>query len=104
MRIVAYLDELDLPVGGVLVDGRVITLAALAERAGLREELALLDVRGLLAEDEDLAETRAALARAVRDGMRGVPRAQLRIVAPLEPAKICLLYTSDAADAEDSVD
>jgi 2-keto-4-pentenoate hydratase/2-oxohepta-3-ene-1,7-dioic acid hydratase in catechol pathway len=88
MRIVAYLDELDLPVGGVLVDRRVITLAALAERAGLREELALLDVRGLLAEDEDLAETRAALARAERDGMRGVPRAQLRIVAPLEPAKI----------------
>jgi 2-keto-4-pentenoate hydratase/2-oxohepta-3-ene-1,7-dioic acid hydratase in catechol pathway len=88
MRIVAYLDELDLPVGGVLVDGRVITLAALAERAGLREELALLDVRGLLAEDEDLAETGAALARAVRDGMHGVPRAQLRIVAPLEPAKI----------------
>jgi 2-keto-4-pentenoate hydratase/2-oxohepta-3-ene-1,7-dioic acid hydratase in catechol pathway len=88
MRIVAYLDELDLPVGGVLVDGRVITLAALAERAGLREELALLDVRGLLAEDEDLAETRVALARAQRDGMRGVPRAQLRIVAPLEPAKI----------------
>jgi hypothetical protein len=37
MRIVAYLDELDLPVAGVLVDGRVITLAALAERAGLRE-------------------------------------------------------------------
>src|SRR5674476_548939 len=88
MRIVAYLDALDLPVGGVRVDGRVITLAALAERAGLREELALLDVRGLLAEDEDLAETRAALARAVRDGMHGVPRAQLRIVAPLEPAKI----------------
>jgi len=88
MRIVAYLDELDLPVGGVLVDGRVITLATLAERAGLREELALLDVRGLLAEDENLAETRAALARAERDGMRGVPRAQLRIVAPLEPAKI----------------
>ena len=36
MRIVAYLDELDLPVGGVLVDGRVFTLAALAERAGLK--------------------------------------------------------------------
>ncbi len=88
MRIVAYLDELDLPVGGVLADGRVLTLDALAERAGLREELALLDVRGLLAEDEDLAETRAAVAQALRDGMRGVPLAQLRVVAPLEPGKI----------------
>ena len=88
MRIVAYLDELDLPVAGVLAGGRVIPLAGLAEEAGLREELALLDVRGLLAEDEDLAETRTALARAVRDGMRGVPLGELRLVAPLEPGKI----------------
>ncbi len=88
MRIVAYLDELDLPVAGVLADGRVITLAALAERAALREELALMDVRGLLAEDEDLAETQSAVARARRDGMRGVAIGDLRIVAPLEPGKI----------------
>ena len=88
MRIVAYLDELDLPVAGVLARGRVLTLAELAEHAGLREELALLDVRGLLAEDEDLAETRAAVGRAVRDRMRGVPLGELRLVAPLEPGKI----------------
>ena len=88
MRVVAYLDELDLPVAGVLADGRVITLSALAERAGLREELALMDVRGLLAEDEDLAETRAAIARATSDGMRGVPAGELRLVAPLDPGKI----------------
>ena len=88
MRVVAYLDELDLPVAGVLADRRVLTLAGLVERADLREELALLDVRGLLAEDEDLAETRAAVARAVRDGMRGVPLAKLRLVAALEPGKI----------------
>ena len=104
MRVVAYLDELDLPVAGVLADEpvitladepvitladeRVITLAELAERAGLREELALLDVRNLLAEDEDLAETRAAVARALCDGIRGVPLGELRLVAPLEPGKI----------------
>jgi 2-keto-4-pentenoate hydratase/2-oxohepta-3-ene-1,7-dioic acid hydratase in catechol pathway len=88
MRVVACLDELDLPVAGVLADGRVITLTALAERAGLREELALLDVRGLLGEDENLEETRAALARARRAGLRGVAPAELRLVAPLEPGKI----------------
>ena len=88
MRIVAYLDELDLPVAGVLVDGRVITLAALAERAGLREELALMDVRGLLGEDEELVETRAAVARALQDRIRGVPVGKLRLVAPLDPGKI----------------
>lgn len=88
MRVVAYLDELDLPVAGILADGRVITLAALAERAGLREELALLDVRGLIAEDEGLAETREAVDRAVGAGMRGVPPGELRLVAPLEPGKI----------------
>jgi len=88
MRIVAYLDELDMPVAGVLADERVITLAELAERAGLREELALLDVRSLLAEDEDLTETRAAVGRAMRAGARGVPLGELRLVAPLEPGKI----------------
>jgi 2-keto-4-pentenoate hydratase/2-oxohepta-3-ene-1,7-dioic acid hydratase in catechol pathway len=101
MRVVAYLDELDLPVAGVLADDRVITLAGLAERAGLREELALLDVRGLIAEDEDLAETRAAVARAGRDGMRGVLRRELRLVAPLEPGKIVCVgsnYPSHVAE------
>jgi 2-keto-4-pentenoate hydratase/2-oxohepta-3-ene-1,7-dioic acid hydratase in catechol pathway len=88
MRVVAYLDELDLPVAGVLTDGRVITLAVLAEQAGLREELALLDVRGLLAEDEGLAETRAAVAHALREGVRGVPARDFHLVAPLEPGKI----------------
>ena len=88
MRIVAHLDELDLPVAGVLADERVITLAELAERAGLREELALLDVRSLLAEDEDLTETRAAVGRAMRAGTRGAPLGELRLVAPLEPGKI----------------
>ncbi len=97
MRVVAYLDELDLPVAGVLADGRVITLAGLAERAGLREELALLDVRGLIAEDEDLAETRAAVARAGRAGMRGVPLGQLRLVAPLEPGKIVCVGSNYAS-------
>ena len=47
-------------------------LELLAERAGLREELAFLDPRGLLAEDEDLAETRAALERALASGVAGV--------------------------------
>ena len=88
MRVVAYLDELDLPVAGVLADRRVLTLAALAERAGLREELALMDVRGLLGEDEDLVETRAAVARALGEGMRGVAAGELRLVAPLDPGKI----------------
>ena len=88
MRVVAYLDELDLPVAGVLVDGRVLTLAGLTEGAGLRDELALLDVRGLIAEDEDLVETRASVARAVRAGIRGVPAGDLRLVAPLEPGKV----------------
>ena len=88
MRAIAYLDELDLPVAGALVDGRVITLAGLSERSELRDELAMLDMRGLLAEDEDLTETRAALAHAVRGGMRGVSPSELRLVAPLEPGKI----------------
>ena len=88
MRIVAYLDEMDLPVAAVLADGRALTLAALAERSGLREELALMDVRGLLAEDTDLAETRAAVARAGWSGMRGVPTGDLRLVAPLDPGKV----------------
>ena len=57
-----------MPGAGVLVDGRGITLAALAERAGLREELALMDMRGLLGEDEELVETRAAVARALQPG------------------------------------
>ena len=64
MRFIAHLDERDRPVAGVLSDGHVLTLAALAERAGLPKELARLDVRGLLAADADLAETRAAVARA----------------------------------------
>ena len=88
MRLVAYLDALGLPVGGVLLGNRVVTLELLAESAGLREELALLDPRGLLAEDEGLVETRAAFERATRDGLAGVPAAALRLTAPLEPGKI----------------
>jgi 2-keto-4-pentenoate hydratase/2-oxohepta-3-ene-1,7-dioic acid hydratase in catechol pathway len=88
MRLIAYLDDLDLPVAGVLVGDRVHTLDRLAEDAGLREELALLDLRGLIAEDEGLAETRAALARALADGAGGVVVDDLRLVAPLEPGKI----------------
>ncbi len=88
MRLVAHLDDLDLPVAGILVGDRVLTLALLVERAGLRDELALLDPRGLLAEDEDLAETRAAVARAERAGLAGVPAATLRRTAILEPGKI----------------
>ena len=88
MRLIAYLDELELPVVGVLVGQRVLTLDRLAEDAGLRDELALLDVRGLLAEDDNLAETRAAVARAVADGVGGVLADDLRLVAPLEPGKI----------------
>jgi len=88
MRLVAHLDDLDLPVAGILVGDRVLTLAVLAELAGLREELAFLDPRWLLAEDEDLAETRAALERALASGMAGVPAASLRLAPPLEPGKI----------------
>ena len=101
MRIVAYLDELDLPVAGVLADGRVITLATLVDRAGLREELALLDVRGLLAEDEDLAETRTASATAAREGLRGVPANDLRLVAPLEPGKIVCVGSNYRSHVEE---
>lgn len=88
MRLVAHLDDLDLPVAGILVGDRVLTLELLAERAGLREELALLDPRGLLAEDDDLAETRAALERALASGLAGVPATSLRPAPPLDPGKI----------------
>ena len=88
MRLVAYLDELDLPVVGVADGDRVLTLARLADVAGLREELAMLDLRGLLAEDVELAETREALGRALAAGLSGVPATSLRLVAPLEPGKI----------------
>lgn len=88
MRLVAHLDELGLPVAGILVDDRVLTLGLLVEQAGLREELALLDPRSLLAEDEDLAETRAAMKRALRDGATGVLATSLRPAALLEPGKI----------------
>jgi len=88
VRLIAHLDDLDLPVAGILVGDRVLTLDLLAERAGLREELAFLDPRGLLAEDEDLAETRAALERALASGLAGVPAASLRPAPPLEPGKI----------------
>ncbi len=88
MRLVAHLDDLDLPVAGILVGDRVLTLDVLAEQAGLREELAFLDPRGLLAEDEDLVETRAALDRALASGLAGVPAASLRPAPPLEPGKV----------------
>jgi len=88
VRLVAHLDDLDLPVVAVLEAGRALTLDFLVERAGLREELALLDLRGLLAEDDDLAETRAAVARAADAGLAGVAVASLRLAAPLEPGKI----------------
>ena len=88
MRLVAHLDDLDLPVGGILLGERVLTLDVLAERAGLREELAILDPRGLLVEDEDLVETRAALERALANGVVGVPAASLRPAPPLEPGKV----------------
>jgi len=88
MRLVAHLDDLDLPVAGILVGSRVLTLDLLVERAGLREELALLDPRGLLAEDEDLVETRAAVERALASGTETVPAASLRQAPPLEPGKI----------------
>ena len=88
MRLITHVDDLDLPVAAILIGDRVLTLGLLADRAGLREELALLDTRGLLGEDDDLAETRAALERALAIGLRGVPRESLRLVAPLEPGKI----------------
>lgn len=97
MRLVAHLDDLDLPVAGILVDHRVLTLDRLAEDAGLREELAMLDVRGLLAEDDELVETRAAVGRARAAGLRGVPVAELRLVAPLEPGKIVCVGHNYAA-------
>ena len=88
MRLVAYLDDLGLPVAGILEGDRVLTLALLAEHAGLADELAILDPRGLLAEDDGLAETRAAVDRAHRAGLVGTPRDALRLVAPLDPGKI----------------
>ncbi len=88
MRLVAHLDDLDLPVAGVLIGDRVLTLELLAEHAGLREELAFLDPRGLLLEDDDLAETRAAVDRALADGVAGVSATSLRPAPPLEPGKI----------------
>jgi 2-keto-4-pentenoate hydratase/2-oxohepta-3-ene-1,7-dioic acid hydratase in catechol pathway len=88
VRLVAHLDDLDLPVAGVLIGDRVLTLELLAEHAGLREELAFLDPRGLLVEDDDLAETRAALERALADGVAGIPAASLRPAPSLEPGKI----------------
>lgn len=88
MRLVAHLDDLGLPVAGVLVGDRVLTLELLADAAGLPEELAILDPRGLLAEDEGLAETRAAVERARLAGIAGVEAATLSLVAPLEPGKV----------------
>ena len=88
MRLIAHVDDLGLPVAGILVGDRVLTLEMLAEHAGLREELAYLDPRGLLGEDPDLAETRAALARATAAGLEGVPATSLRPAPPLEPGKI----------------
>jgi 2-keto-4-pentenoate hydratase/2-oxohepta-3-ene-1,7-dioic acid hydratase in catechol pathway len=88
VRLVAHLDDLDLPVAGVLVGDLVLTLDVLAERAGLREELAFLDPRGLLAEDEDLVETRAAVGRALESGIVGIPVSSLRPAPPLEPGKV----------------
>jgi len=88
MRLVAYLDDHDLPVTGIARGDGVLALESLAERAGLREELAWLDPRGLLAEDEDLVETRAALARAEDLRIPAVPASRLRPAVPLEPGKI----------------
>jgi 2-keto-4-pentenoate hydratase/2-oxohepta-3-ene-1,7-dioic acid hydratase in catechol pathway len=88
VRLVAHFDDLDLPVSGVLVGDHVLTLDLLVEEAGLREELAFLDPRGLLAEDDDLAETRAALERALGSGVAGVLATSLRPAPPLEPGKI----------------
>ena len=88
MRLIAILDDLGLPALGVQSGERVLTLERLAREAGLREELALLDLRSLLAEDEDLVETRAAVGRAEAAGMAGMAVDDLRLVAPLEPGKI----------------
>lgn len=88
MRLIAYLDDMGLPTAAVLAGERVLTLDRLVSHAGLREELGLLDPRGLLGEDEGLAETRAALVRAERAGLAGAPVSSLRLVAPLEPGKI----------------
>ena len=88
MRLIAHFDDLGLPVAGILLGDRVLTLERLAELAGLREELAYLDPRGLLGEDPDLVETRAALARAAALGVEGVPVASVRPAPPLEPGKI----------------
>jgi 2-keto-4-pentenoate hydratase/2-oxohepta-3-ene-1,7-dioic acid hydratase in catechol pathway len=88
LRLVAHLDDLGLPVAGILEGDRVLTLALLAEHAGLADELAILDPRGLLAEDDGLAETRAAVDRAHRAGLVGTPRDAMRLVAPLDPGKI----------------
>jgi 2-keto-4-pentenoate hydratase/2-oxohepta-3-ene-1,7-dioic acid hydratase in catechol pathway len=88
VRLVAHLDDLGLPVAGILVGERVLTLELLAMRAGLPEELAFLDPRGLLGEDADLAETRAAVARASELRLEGVPASSLRPAPPLEPGKI----------------
>jgi 2-keto-4-pentenoate hydratase/2-oxohepta-3-ene-1,7-dioic acid hydratase in catechol pathway len=88
MRLIACLDDLGLPVAAILAGDRALTLDLLVEHAGLREELAFLDPRSLLGEDQDLAETRAALARATALGLRGVPVASLEPAAPLAPGKI----------------
>lgn len=88
MRLVAHLDDLGLPVAGILEGDRVLTLALLAEHVGLAEELAILDPCGLLAEDEGLVETRAAVERAHLAGLVGASRDVLRLVAPLDPGKI----------------
>ncbi len=88
MRLIAHLDDVGLPVAGVLIGDRVLTLELLAERAGLRDELALLDLRGLLGEDPDLAETRAAAARAAALRLTGVPASTLQRAPLLEPGKI----------------
>jgi 2-keto-4-pentenoate hydratase/2-oxohepta-3-ene-1,7-dioic acid hydratase in catechol pathway len=88
MRLVAHLDDLGLPVSAILEGDTAIPLDLLVEHAGLREELAYLDPRNLLAEDQDLAETRAARDRAREAGLRGIAATALRRVAPLEPGKI----------------
>jgi 5-carboxymethyl-2-hydroxymuconate isomerase len=88
VRLVAHLDDLGLPVAAVLHGDLILTLDLLAERAGLPEELAMLDPRGLLADDEGLAATRAAVARAREARLAGVAAAELDLVAPLEPGKI----------------
>ncbi len=88
VRLIAYLDDLGLPVSAILEGEVALPLHLLAARAGLREELSYLDPRSLLAEDEDLAETRSALERAHDTGLRGVAASTLTRAAPLEPGKI----------------